>query len=63
MANATIRFLDVFDSAGKRYSPREWFIAPLDVIEQAIAYVVNGEIVNMHYDTESGQIRYRLPPP
>lgn len=50
--------IDVFDAAGQRYSPREWFIAPLEVIEQAIAYVVNGEIVNMYYEAESGLIRY-----
>src|ERR1019366_4912854 len=28
--------VDVTDKAGKRHVPREWFTAPLDVIEQAI---------------------------
>ena len=28
--------IDVFDPSGKRYSPREWFIVPLDIIERVI---------------------------
>lgn len=51
--------IDVFDAAGKRYTPREWFIAPLAVIEQAIAFVLDGEIVNMLYDSDSKSITYR----
>jgi hypothetical protein len=42
--------LDVFDCEGKRHSPREWFIAPLEIIEQAIHFIINGEIVNYRYD-------------
>jgi hypothetical protein len=37
--------IDIFDNNGKRHTPREWFIAPLDVIEQAIEYIISGEIV------------------
>ncbi|TAN46125.1 MAG: GIY-YIG nuclease family protein [Nitrospirae bacterium] len=42
--------IDVFDNAGNRHTPREWFIAPLDVIEEAIKYIINGEIVKYRYD-------------
>ena len=42
--------IDVFDNDGRRHTPREWFIAPLDIIEQAIYYLLNGEIVNYRYD-------------
>jgi len=42
--------LDVFDEKGKRHTPREWFIAPLEVIEQAIELIVNGRIVNYKFD-------------
>ena len=42
--------VDVFDSAGKRCVPREWFIVPLPVIEQALELIVNGEIVKYRYD-------------
>ncbi|MDX8377106.1 MAG: GIY-YIG nuclease family protein [Mariprofundales bacterium] len=45
--------LDVFDNKGKRHTPREWFIAPLEVIEQAIALIINGKIVNYKFDAEN----------
>jgi len=44
--------LDVFDNEGKRYMPREWFIAPLHVIETVIQLLINGEILNYYYDSE-----------
>lgn len=43
--------LDVFDEKGKRHTPREWFIAPIEVIEQAIELIINGKIVNYKFDT------------
>lgn len=48
--------VDVFDERGQRYTPREWFIAPLGVIEQAIELIINGKIVNYRYDGESEMI-------
>lgn len=48
--------VDVFDRDGKRYKPREWFVAPLDVIEQAIHFVMNGEIVQFKYDVDRREI-------
>ncbi len=44
--------VDVHDKNGKRCTPREWFIAPLEVIEKAIALIISGEIVNFRYDSE-----------
>lgn len=41
---------DVFDHDGNRHTPREWFIAPLEVIEQAVYFIINGDIVNYKYD-------------
>ena len=43
--------IDVFDQEGKRYTPREWFIAPLDVIEQAVHLIISWEIVKYQYDS------------
>lgn len=43
---------DIFDINGKRHTPREWFIAPLDSIEEAIEFIISGEIVDYRYDTE-----------
>ena len=48
--------LDVFDSAGKRHTPREWFIVPLRVIETAVQLLINGEIVNYRYDNHKQEI-------
>ncbi len=48
--------IDVFDKNGNRHSPREWFIAPLHVIEQAIHYIIAGTIINYKYDFEREEI-------
>lgn len=48
--------VDVFDERGQRYTPREWFIAPLAVIEQAVELIINGKIVNYRYDGDSEMI-------
>ena len=44
--------LDVFDSEGKRHTPREWFIVPLRVIKTAIQLLINGWIVDYHNDSK-----------
>jgi len=48
--------LDVFGEKGKRHTPREWFIAPIEVIEQAIELIINGKIVNYKFDAENRTI-------
>jgi hypothetical protein len=48
--------IDVFDSTGKRFTPREWFVAPLDVIEQAIHYILTREILDFRYDPDRKEI-------
>lgn len=48
--------IDIFAADGQRYSPREWFIAPLDIIESAIGLMQTGEIVNYRYNADSEQI-------
>lgn len=45
--------VDVFDSSGRRHTPREWFIAPLEVIETAIHLIISGEVVKYAYDTKN----------
>ncbi len=42
--------IDVFDEKGNRHTPREWFIAPIEVIEQTIELIINGNIVDYKYD-------------
>ena len=45
--------IDVFDNKGIRHTPREWFIIPIEAIEQAISLIISGEIVNYRYDKEN----------
>jgi hypothetical protein len=48
--------IDVFDKGGNRHTPREWFIAPLEVIEEAIHLIISGEIVNYRYNSANEEI-------
>ena len=45
--------IEVTDNSGKKYVPREWFIAPIGIIDQAIQLIITGEIVNYKYDREN----------
>lgn len=45
--------IDVFDEKGQRYTPREWFIAPFDVIRQAVELLITGKIVDYKYNPET----------
>ena len=44
------------DSKGNRYDPSEWFIVPLDVIDQAISLIISGGIVDYSYDPPSQKL-------
>ena len=48
--------VDIVDEKGSVYKPREWFVAPLDVIEEAIVLIGNGNIVDYRYDTTDERI-------
>ena len=48
--------LDIIGEDGKRFTPREWFIVPLPIIEQAIKLLISGDILGYQYDTEQQQI-------
>lgn len=48
--------VDVYDKSGKRFSPREWFVAPVHVIEAAANMLITGEIINYKYDHEHLEI-------
>ncbi len=51
--------IDIYDEKNIRHNPREWFIAPLEVIEQSIQLIINGEIVNYRYDINDRMIALR----
>lgn len=45
--------VDIFGADGKRYVPREWFIVPLNIVEEVIDLIINGEIVNYKYNYQN----------
>ncbi|MBD3863262.1 GIY-YIG nuclease family protein [Olleya marilimosa] len=47
------------NSKGQRLNPREWFIVPFEVIEEAIRLILNGNIVNYTFDIESMSIKLK----
>ena len=48
--------IDVIDSSGKRCTPREWFIAPLEIIDEAIQLILTGDIINHRFDEKKDVI-------
>ncbi|WP_227991927.1 GIY-YIG nuclease family protein [Microbacterium sp. CBA3102] len=38
------------DRRGRDYDPSEWFVVPLDAINQAVAMIMSGEVVDYCYD-------------
>lgn len=44
--------VDVIDGSGRRCIPREWFVAPLEVINSAVQLLITGEIVHYRYNSE-----------
>lgn len=48
--------IDIYDKDRKRYTPKEWFIAPLEIIDQAVRMVISGEIIDYKYDQNNERI-------
>ncbi len=51
--------IDLFDSNGQRVTPREWFVVPLNVLEEAITMMENGSILDYEYDVMGQKIRLK----
>lgn len=51
--------IQIVGSDGNFHMPREWFIAPLEVIQKVITLVANEEIVHYRYDEENQEIVLR----
>ena len=49
--------IDITDKNQNRYTPKEWFIVPINIIEQSINLILSGEIINYKYDKEKGIIK------
>jgi len=48
--------VDLCDDKGQRITPREWFVVPLQVIEEAIQMILNESIMNYRYDSTRQEI-------
>ncbi len=44
--------MQVKDAKGNLFTPREWFVIPLSIIRNVIERIVDGSIVNYHYNPE-----------
>ncbi len=51
--------VDVFADNGQRITPREWFVVPRDVIDEAIQLIINRSILNYMYDSKRKEIVLR----
>ena len=51
--------LELKDRFGAGVEPREWFLVPLPVIEEAIEKLKDGSIANYRYNPQRGQIEER----
>jgi len=51
--------IDLFNENGQRLNPREWFVVPFEVIEETIQLILNENIVNYEYDTETKRIKLK----
>jgi hypothetical protein len=45
--------IEIMDRFGKPFKPREWFLLPLGVIEEAVTKLIDGSIVHYRYDHKS----------
>ena len=44
--------VEMTDNKGSAYTPKEWFIAPILIIEKVVELIINGEIINYRYDED-----------
>ena len=48
--------IDLYDADGKRVIPREWFVVPLNVINEAVELFISGGIVNYKFDINKNEL-------
>lgn len=48
--------IDLHDNEGERITPREWFVAPFEIIDEVINLIIKGTIINYEYDVISQKI-------
>jgi len=48
--------LTIPDRFGNQVKPREWFLVPLNVVDEAVQRIRDGSIVGLRYDPQSGRL-------
>ncbi|MGX5818003.1 GIY-YIG nuclease family protein [Chitinophaga lutea] len=48
--------IDLYNGEKQRIMPREWFVLPLPIIDEAIKLLINGEIIKYRYDMSNQKI-------
>lgn len=51
--------IEIMDRFGNPVVPREWFLVPLFVIDEAVEKIKDGTIAQYYYDTESATLKHR----
>ncbi|MET4083133.1 hypothetical protein ABIB40_003102 [Pedobacter sp. UYP30] len=51
--------IDIYNPNGTRMVPREWFVVPLSIIDEAINLLIKGTIINYRFDLDTQTIRLR----
>lgn len=49
--------IDIFGNDNKRYTPREWFIVPFEIIEKVVELIISGDIVGYRYDEKNEKLK------
>lgn len=49
--------IEIMDRFGKPFKPKEWFLVPLPVIEEAVKRMIDGSVVGYRYDHKSCSIK------
>lgn len=52
--------ITIHDRFGRPVRPKEWFLVPLDVIDEAVGRIQDGSIINMVYDPKTASLVERL---
>ncbi len=51
--------IQIKDRFGKPYEPREWFLVPLFIIDEAVEKIMDGTIGNYYYEVKNAKIMAR----
>lgn len=52
--------MELKDRFGGQVEPREWFLVPLTVIEEAVQKLIDGSITHFRYDEKSACVVPRV---